>query len=142
VEFRLRVIGATLEMDGLDVECLPWRAASEVEDLRPLDVGLMPLTDDEWSRGKCGLKALQYMALGIPPVVSPVGVNSTIVEDRLSGFHARDDGEGVEKIRLLLADAALRARLGAAARQTVERTYSARVQAPRMAQVFREAAGR
>jgi glycosyltransferase involved in cell wall biosynthesis len=74
--------------------------------------------------------------------VSPVGVNATIVEDGVNGFHARDDKQWVERILLLLSDPGLRARLGAAARKTVERTYSARVQAPRMAQVFREAAGR
>lgn len=142
VDFRLRLIGARAGIEGLDVESVPWRAETEVEDLRPLDVGLMPLTDDEWSRGKCGLKALQYMALGIPPVVSPVGVNARIVQDGVNGFHARDDREWVEKILLLLSSPELRARLGAAARQTVEREYSARVQAPRMAQVFREVTGR
>jgi glycosyltransferase involved in cell wall biosynthesis len=124
----------------LDVEALPWRAATEVEDLRPIDVGIMPLPDDEWSRGKCGMKALQYMALGIPPVVSPVGVNAAIVQDGVNGFQARNDDEWVEKILLLLRDPELRRRLGARARRTVEDRYSARVQAPRLAQVLREAA--
>jgi glycosyltransferase involved in cell wall biosynthesis len=120
---------------------VPWRAETEADDLRPLDVGVMPLPDDEWSRGKCGMKALQYMALGIPPVVSPVGVNATIVRDGINGFHARTDDEWVEKIGLLLRDPDLRARLGAEARRTVEDGFSALVQVPRMAQVLREAAG-
>lgn len=140
-DFELRVIGGTPSLPGLDVRQVPWRAETEVEDLQPLDVGIMPLPDDEWSRGKCGMKALQYMALGIPPVVSPVGVNAAIVQDGVNGFHARTDDEWVEKIALLLRNPSLRQRLGAAARHTVEESYSARVQAPRMAQVLREAAG-
>lgn len=141
VDYELRVIGGTVVMPGIDVRPIPWRAETEVEDLRPIDVGLMPLSDDEWSRGKCGLKALQYMALGIPPIVSPVGVNARIVQDGVNGFHARDDDEWVDRITQLLMDPALRARLGAEARRTVEEQYSARVQAPRMARILREAAG-
>ena len=141
LDFELRVIGGSVAMPGIDTRPIPWRAETEVEDLLPFDVGLMPLPDDEWSRGKCGLKALQYMALGIPPVVSPVGVNAHIVQHGVNGLHARDDDEWVDRIATLLVDPGLRARLGAAARRTVEEQYSARVQAPRMARVLREAAG-
>ena len=131
-----------LAIPGVDVRAVPWRAATEVDDLRPLDVGLMPLPDDEWTRGKGGMKALQYMGLAIPPVVSPVGANAAIVQDGVNGFHARSEDEWVARVGSLLADPALRARLGAAGRRTVEETYSAGVQAPRMARVLREAAGR
>jgi glycosyltransferase involved in cell wall biosynthesis len=137
LDFELRVVGGETRIDGVEVACRPWRLESEVADLRAFDVGLMPLEDDEWSRGKCGLKALQYMALGIPPVVSPVGVNATIVRDGENGFHARNEAEWVDRIELLLRNPELRARLGAEARRTVEESYSARVQAPRMAEVFR-----
>jgi glycosyltransferase involved in cell wall biosynthesis len=140
-DFELRVIGGSIQLDGVDVHCRPWRAATEVEDLSALDVGLMPLPDDEWSRGKCGLKALQYMGLGIPPVVSPVGVNAAIVTDGQNGFHARTDDEWVDRLARLLRDAPLRASLGAAARRTVDERYSARVQAPRLASVFRQLSG-
>lgn len=139
-DFELRVIGGELRVAGLDVTCLPWRAATEVADLAPLDVGLMPLLDDPWSRGKCGLKALQYMALGIPPVVSPVGVNSAIVSHGRNGFLASSEEEWIAHLTALLRDPALRERLGEAARRTVEHGYSARVQAPRLAQVLRQAA--
>jgi glycosyltransferase involved in cell wall biosynthesis len=141
VDFELRVIGGKFHLEGLDVRCVPWRAETEADDLRALDVGLMPLPDDEWSRGKCGMKALQYMALGIPPVVSPVGANATIVRNGVNGFYACAEEEWVDRIRTLLLDSALNARLGAAARRTVDETYSARVQAPRMARILRQAAG-
>ncbi len=136
IDFELRVIGASVDLRDLDGECLPWRAATEVEDLRTVDVGLMPLSDDAWSRGKCGMKALQYMGLGIPPVVSPVGANAAIVRDGRNGFHARTEMEWIDRTAALLRDPELRARLGHAARQTVEREYSATTQVPRLQVVF------
>ena len=87
------------------------------------------------------MKALQYMALGIPPVVSPIGVNASIVQDGVNGFHARTEDEWVDRIALLLKDESLRARMGREARRTVEESYSHRVHAPRVAHVLREAAG-
>lgn len=139
VDFELRVIGARVDLSEEEGRCLPWRAETEVEDLRPLDVGLMPLDDDVWSRGKCGMKALQYMALRVPPVVSPVGVNASLVEDGVSGFHARSEGDWMERVALLLRNPELRSRLGHAARRTVEVHYCAKVQAPRLAGVLRDA---
>jgi glycosyltransferase involved in cell wall biosynthesis len=139
-EFEFRVIGGEVQIEGVQVQCKHWRADTEVEDLRSFDVGLMPLSDDQWSRGKCGLKALQYMALGIPPVVSPVGVNTSIVRDGINGFHARTEEEWVDRIALLLSDESLRRRMGTEARRTVEQSYSHRVHVPRIARVLREAA--
>lgn len=139
-EFELRVIGAKVDVEGLAVRCLPWRAETEADDLRALDVGLMPLPDDEWSRGKCGMKALQYMALGIPPVVSPVGVNATIVRDGINGFYASTEEEWIDRIALLLEDESLRRSLAQQGRRTVEESYSARVHVPRVARIFAETA--
>ncbi|HLA78482.1 MAG TPA: glycosyltransferase family 4 protein [Vicinamibacteria bacterium] len=139
-DFELRVIGGEIRADGLDVTCLPWCARTEVADLAPLDVGLMPLDDDPWSRGKCGMKALQYMGLAIPPVVSPVGVNASFIRHGENGFLAVSAEDWIARLTELLRDAALRERLGRAARQTVEEEFSARVQAPRLAQVLRDAA--
>jgi glycosyltransferase involved in cell wall biosynthesis len=138
LDFEMRVVGARLDLPGINVRCVPWNASTEADDLRPMDVGLMPLSDDEWSRGKGGMKALQYMALSIPPVVSPVGANREIVQDGHNGFHASHPAEWVQKIVLLLQDGQLHARLGAEARRTVERYYSAAVQAPRLATILRE----
>lgn len=115
----------------LPLEAHPWALENEVELLRRIDVGLMPLTDDPWSRGKCGLKALQYMALGSTTIVSPVGVNSEIVTHDVDGLHASTADEWYEAIARCVRDTALRARLGAEARRTVERRYSARVNAER-----------
>ncbi len=122
---RFRVVSdQPFTLPGLPVENVPWRHSSEPEDLAPMDVGIMPLRDDPWSRGKCGLKGLQYMAMGIPPVMSPVGVNSSIVRDGENGFLAADPAEWTAKLGLLIQDADLRARLGQEARRTVEQQYS------------------
>jgi glycosyltransferase involved in cell wall biosynthesis len=139
VDYRLRIIGATPDLPGIDVEHVPWRPETEADDLRAVDVGLMPLPDDDWSRGKSGMKALQYMALGIAPVVSPVGVNADIVEDGRNGLHASSQEDWITAMARLLRDAELRCRLGVEARRTVEAKYSARVQAPRFARVLRDA---
>ena len=137
-KFRLRVIGApNYELPGVETEVIKWRSETETQDLSPIDIGVMPLPDDQWSKGKCGLKALQYMALGIPTICSPVGVNSTIIRDGENGFLADGSREWIEKLKRLLHSAELRKQLGAAGRETVEREYSAKVQAPRVAEVFR-----
>ena len=135
--FRLLVIGTpNYQIEGVNVKATPWRAETEVADLQAIDIGIMPLPDDEWSRGKCGLKALQYMALGIPTVCSPVGVNSEIVQDGKNGFLANTGQEWMEKLKLLLKAPQLRMKLGAAGRKTVEDKYSAQAQAPRICEIF------
>jgi glycosyltransferase involved in cell wall biosynthesis len=111
-----------------------------VQDLSDLDIGIMPLPDSEWERGKCGLKALQYMALGIPTVASPVGVNREIIRHGQNGFLASSETEWRSALERLLDDAALRERMGAAGRTTVESGYSAAVQAPRVASILHAAA--
>jgi glycosyltransferase involved in cell wall biosynthesis len=141
--FRLRVIGAEgPRVNGVEVESIPWRAATEVADLRGIDIGVMPLPDNSWTRGKCGMKALQYMALGIPTVCSPVGVNSSIIRDGENGLVASTDEEWVERLARLLRRPSLRTRLGAAGRLTVEAGYSASAHAPRVYEVLTSVARR
>ncbi len=136
--YRFLAIGVDrLELPGVEVECRPWTSATEVEDLWDLDVGIMPLSDDRWSRGKCAMKAIQYMGVGIPVVVSPVGANRDVVEDAVTGFHAISEGDWVAALERLLADDELRTRLGRAARRTVEERFSAESQAPRLARLLR-----
>lgn len=139
--FRLRVIGTpNYKIPGVDTEALQWRSATELDDLREIDIGLMPLPDEDWSRGKCGLKALQYMALGIPTICSPVGVNSTIIRDGENGYLADGADEWVEKLKLMLHSPDLRREIGMAGRRTVEEEYSAKVIAPRVLEIFRSVA--
>ena len=137
-KFRLRVIGTpSYECAPVATEAMPWRAATELEDLSAIDIGVMPLPDDNWSKGKCGLKALQFMALGIPTVCSPVGVNTDIIQDNENGLLAMSEAEWVDKLTSLLRSAELRRRLGDAGRATVEQKYSAVTQAPRVYEIFR-----
>lgn len=137
--FQLKVIGSTSDykIEGVQVESIKWRSKTEVEDLSNIDIGVMPLPDDPWSRGKCGLKALQFMALGIPTICSPVGVNSEIIQDNQNGLLADSEDDWVEKLSGLLQSGELRQRLGQAGRATVHEKYSAKTQAPRVYEVFK-----
>lgn len=119
------------------VEFVAWNKETEIEDLMQIDIGLMPLTDDAWAKGKCGFKALQYLALGIPAVVSPVGVNTTIITHGVNGFVCTTDEEWLNSLRTLISDAALRTRMGQAGRTTVEQYYSVRSNAPTFVGLFR-----
>jgi glycosyltransferase involved in cell wall biosynthesis len=136
--FRLRVIGApSYDLPGVDVEVIRWRSETEVEDVAAIDIGVMPLPEDRWSIGKCGLKALQFMASGIPTVCSPVGVNTNIIQDDQNGFLANTEDEWVDKLSRLLRSHELRQRLGQAGRVTVEEKYSAITQTPRVYEIFK-----
>ena len=140
--FTLCVAGASssLAFHGVEVEEQPWTLAREVALFNGCDVGVYPLHDDEWARGKCGLKAIQFMACGIPVVASAVGVNCTIIQDGVNGFLAASHREWVEKLGWLLADAALRDKLGRAGRETIIERYSLTAQAPVLARVLETAA--
>jgi len=134
---RLRVIGTpNYQIEGVEFETIMWRSETEVEDLSAVDIGIMPLPDDNWARGKCGAKALQFMAMGIPTVCSPVGVNTDIIQDNENGLIANSEEEWIEKLSLLIRSRELRARLGKAGRQTIEQRFSAAVQAPRVYEVL------
>ncbi len=119
---------------------LPWTEGSEVARIHEMDIGIMPLTDTPWARGKCGYKLIQYMACGIPVIASPVGVNTEIVEHGVNGFLASSDYEWAEALQTLLRDPSLRARMGEAGRRKIERDYSLQVWGPRVAQMLRDVA--
>jgi glycosyltransferase involved in cell wall biosynthesis len=136
--FRLRVIGVEgYRIPGVEVECRPWRASTEVEDLWPLSVGIMPLVDDPWAAGKCAMKAIQYLGVAVPAVVSPVGTNREVIEDGVTGFYARSQDEWVRALERCLDSAELRKQLGQAGRAHVVARYSAEVQVPRLAALLR-----
>ena len=142
--FRLLVVGASSRVDvpGVEVVQRDWSLDREAADYASLDVGLYPLPDNPWTRGKCGYKALLYQSCAVPCIASPVGVSTAVVEDGVTGFHAADDAAWTDRLVALLRDPALRARLGAAGRRAVEERWSLRVLAPRMVAALREAAPR
>ncbi len=120
-----KLIGdANYRQTELSLQGIAWQKNTEIEELAGIDIGIMPLPDDEWTRGKCGLKSLVYMSSFIPTVVSPVGVNARIVQDNENGFWATTKEEWVEKISILVENPQIRTRLAQAARQTVEQMYS------------------
>ena len=126
--------------DHLRVEEVPWRREIEAETLRSFDIGVMPMPDDPWSKGKCALKLLQYMASGVPAVASPVGMNADVIRDGENGFSPGTVGGWISALQLLAGDPALRARIGAAGRATVEEGYTLSVTAPRLAGILRAVA--
>ncbi len=123
--FQLTVIcdkPPTLDLEN--VKFVPWKLDSEIKDLLEFDIGIMPLTENQWSQGKCGFKLLQYMALGIPTVASPIGVNVDIVEHEKNGFLANSQKEWINYLERLLQSVSLRKELGANGREKVELNYS------------------
>lgn len=117
----LRIIcGRFFELQSMRVEQHLWSCETEVSALATSDIGLNPLADDPFARGKCGFKVLQYHAAGLPVVTSPVGVNARYVRDGVTGYAARDPSEWVEKLSALIEDPDLRRRMGQAGRSDVE----------------------
>lgn len=121
------------------IESIAWAEATEVADVQAMDVGIMPLPDEEWARGKCGYKLIQYMACGLPTVASPVGVNSAIVRDGETGFLVHDEREWVLAVGRLLADNALRRSMGNIGRERVVDRYSLHSQEPHLLRAFQAA---
>lgn len=138
---RLRVIGGSdVRLPNVDVEMLPWSESGEVSLLQGCDIGVMPLPDSPWERGKCGYKLIQYMACGLPVVASPVGVNTEIVQSGENGFLAQDEAAWCKALSCLLQDKALRTRMGKAGRKTVEENYCVQRVAPRLIALFQHMA--
>jgi glycosyltransferase involved in cell wall biosynthesis len=113
-----------LKIPNVDVEFIPWSKETEVESVKKMDIGLMPLIEDEFQRYKSALKALQYMAVGIPALVSPIGINSTIVEDGVHGFHCVTEQDWIKNIEKFIVDRNLIQQLGKNARLKIEREHA------------------
>lgn len=141
-EFVLRVSGAVspVTMRGVRVENEPWRRDREIALFSGCDIGVYPLPNDEWTLGKCGFKAIQFMACAVPVVASPVGVNNQIVEDGVSGLLANTEGEWRNHLRALITSVDTRRRIGEAGRRRIEAAYSLRTHAPAVVAVFERAA--
>jgi glycosyl transferase family 1 len=123
----VQVCDGFIDLPGVPTEKRRWSIEREAADLLDLDIGLMPIDDRPFSRGKCGLKILQYHAAGLPVVCAPVGANAEIVRDGVSGFHATDDRSWIEGMERLLGDPGTAAAMGAAGRARVEADYSSAV---------------
>lgn len=125
VRFKLLVMGAqSFELSGVDVELVPWSVTAEIPTLQRIDIGVYPLPNDTWVQGKSGLKALQYMALGIPTVATAIGCNDRVIEDGVSGFLVSSPDQWMARLSQLLSEPQLRRTIGRNARARVERFYS------------------
>ncbi|NHQ59223.1 glycosyltransferase family 4 protein [Chlorobium sp. BLA1] len=133
-------IGIDAQSLGLPMKSVAWTEETEVANIADLDIGIMPLVDAPFERGKCGYKLIQYMACGLPVVASPVGVNSDIVEHGVNGFLADTAEEWVRSLSLLLEDKELRRRMGHAGRLKVEKEFCIQVTGPRLAGLCKEIA--
>lgn len=136
---RFAAIGIDTQALGLPMSSIPWSESSEVTSIQGFDVGIMPLMDGPFERGKCGYKLIQYMACGLPVVASPVGVNAEIVEHGVNGFLANTPQEWEYALTTLLTDPALRQRMGQAGRRKIEEQYSLQVTGPRLVELLKSA---
>lgn len=125
------------ELGGVDVENIPWKQATEVENLQKIEIGLYPLIKGEWGLGKSGLKALQYMALGIPVVATAFGANLRVIEDGVSGFLVDSQRQWIDTIIKLIDGPALRNKIGLAARQRVEKYFSLEANRDKYLDIFK-----
>jgi glycosyltransferase involved in cell wall biosynthesis len=137
--FELRVISdRPPRLGDVPATWRPWTAASEEADVAAFDVGIMPLLNDEWALGKCAMKALQYMAAGVPTVASPVGANREVIEHGTNGLLASTTEEWLTCLATLAGDPELRHNLGLAGRATVVNEYSMRTSARKLEAVLNQ----
>tara|TARA_R100000750_G_scaffold32474_1_gene20768 strand:- start:62 stop:517 length:456 start_codon:yes stop_codon:yes gene_type:complete len=140
-EVTFHAVGARPDqVAGTLFESIPWTEESECELLAGMDIGIMPLTDGPWERGKCGYKLVQYMAAGLPVVASPVGANAQIVIQGKTGFLADSATAWAESLEVLISNSDLRRAFGAAGRLRAVSIYSLNAQLPRITSILHRAA--
>lgn len=135
IYFKL-VSNNQISFPELELESTIWDAGSEIGQLLEMDIGIMPLPDDEWSKGKCGFKGLQYMSLEIPAIMSPVGVNTQIIENNVNGLLVKSDMDWFDGLSKLIEEPLLREKLGKAGRETVENRFSVNSQKEKYIRLF------
>lgn len=138
---RIRVVGAGVAAEAerfRQLDLIEWSESTEIDEVRRMDIGIMPLPDEPWARGKSGYKLIQYMACGLPVVASPVGVNAEIVVEGVTGLLATDPDEWELALRQLIASADLRAAMGLEGRTRAISHYSLQSQTPRLIKAFRD----
>lgn len=135
---RVCLVGSgPIYLPGVPTEVIAWSEHAEVDEIRRFDVGIMPLPDEPWARGKCGFKLIQYMACGLPVVASPVGVNQTIVQHGVNGYLASTTAEWVEALQMLMQQFELRQAMGHAGRLRVEQEFCLQVTASKLIKILR-----
>jgi glycosyltransferase involved in cell wall biosynthesis len=127
-----------IEAKQIRINKIPWQYETEIESLKTLDIGVMPLFNDLWSEGKCGFKIIQYLGVGVPAICTPVGINKEVVADGVTGLWARSKEEWVNKLSLLIEDGGLRERLGREGRRRVMEGYTVQACAPKLIEWIRE----
>jgi glycosyltransferase involved in cell wall biosynthesis len=125
------------ELPGIPYVWRPWSPDTEVEELAEFDIGIMPMPDDEWAKGKCAMKALLYMSMGVPTICTAVGTNREVIQHGENGLLALTRDDWMDCVRSLVSDCDLRKRLGDAGRQTVIERYSMTACAAQFAEVVR-----
>ncbi|MCG2787994.1 MAG: glycosyltransferase family 4 protein [Anaerolineae bacterium] len=138
---QVSLIGAgdAIKWENANVHILPWREESEIQNIQRFDVGIMPLLDEPFERGKCGYKLIQYMACGLPVIASPVGVNRQIVEHGVTGFLVKSQDEWLQALAFLRDNPGRRCEMGQAGRKKMEAEYSLQSTAPKLAALLRSA---
>lgn len=138
---RLLLVGAhpniSEKIENIPVEVVEWDESTEVNNINNMDIGIMPLVDGPWEKGKCGYKLIQYMACGIPVIASPVGVNKDIIEKSNSGFLAKDDAEWIKHLNKLINSYTLRVSMGNEGQLAVKNHYSLQSQSEYLAKLLR-----
>jgi glycosyltransferase involved in cell wall biosynthesis len=135
------IVNFPYKRDDIPLEVVQWAYENEIKELSDFDIGLMPLPDNEWTRGKCGFKGLQYMALEIPCIMSPVGVNRDIIEHGINGYLAETDEEWLKYISQLINSLELRKQIGREGRKRVIEAYSRQAIAPVFANLLEKLSG-
>jgi glycosyltransferase involved in cell wall biosynthesis len=138
--FRIKLVGAQcvgFDVTGVEVESTAWRLKDEIEQFRSLDIGVYPLPENDWTLGKAGFKAIQYMSVAVPCVASRVGTNNDIIEDGVDGFLVKTADEWVDRLSRLMESPELRKRMGDAGRKKIENACSLKVNAPRVLTIIR-----
>ena len=138
---EFQIIGASdpCVEEGVNFVNKRWSLDSEIKDLQEFDIGIMPMPDNDWTVGKCAFKIIQYMAVGIPAVASPVGMNKEVIKDGVNGFFASTCQEWCEKLSTLIESGDLRKNMGKNGRSTIEERYSLKINAPKFLDILKKA---
>lgn len=141
IDFQLVMVGAakSFKLDGIDLKIVEWNEETEIDEISRFDVGIMPLPDEPWTRGKCGFKLIQYMGCNLPVIASPIGINKRIVFDGVNGYLANSTEEWENKLMSLYNSKVFRKSAGESGRRNVEQSYSLQVRAPEIYDILKTA---